>query len=276
MIPSILASNVTFNLWQNTWNHLSGVSFLGLIFALLLGAALGSFANVVIWRLPRRESLIKPASHCPHCGKPIPPKYNIPIISYLILRGCSNCCNQPLSIRYPFIETISMLTFASLYLIDCLTFSFLFSALWMLLLIILAAIDFEHYRLPNVLVVCGAILSLLWMLVSPEQTWIASLFGLLIAAGLAGLAIVLGKLMRGKWSGMGDLKLAAILGFTFGPGRFLILYIVASIAALFYAAFQFSRTGERKVAMGPFFALGAWVTFLTGETLVRWYIGFFP
>lgn len=264
---------MTGTLWQDAWSLLHWGSPFGFAFSALIGAALGSFANVVIWRLPRGQSLIKPASHCPHCQVPILVRHNIPILSYFILKGRSACCDQPISPRYPIVELLGALILGTLYLLEGWTLTFVFQSLWMILLLILAAIDLEHFRLPNVLVGCGALLSLLWMLVTPEQAWTQAGFGLLLGLGFALAAIALGKVLKGQWSGLGDLKLAAVLGFTFGPGRFIILYLTASMAALVYAAARRKKPEGGRIPMGPFFALGAWVTIWCGEVIVRWYLG---
>lgn len=240
-----------------------------------MGAALGSFANVVIWRLPRGESLIRPGSHCPVCGKPIPPGHNIPIISFVLLKGRSACCHQPISIRYPIVELLSALIPTTLYLFHGWTVEFLFESLWMLLLIILAAIDLEHFRLPNKLVAFGAVLSLAWMILAPQQTWIQAGLGVLLALGFSAVALSMGKLLVGRLSGLGDFKLALVLGFTFGPGRFFVLYVTAVVTAMIYGAIKGGRLSKKRIPMGPFFALGTWVTIWCGETLVRWYMSLF-
>jgi len=258
---------------QEVWNFLRFGSPIGLAFSFILGAVLGSFANVVIWRLPRAESLIKPVSHCPHCGIPIPPRYNIPILSFFILKGRSACCHQPIPSRYLIVELLCALIPTSLYFLQGWTADFLFASLWMILLVILAGIDLEHLRLPNPLVGFGAALSLLWMLTAPQQSWSQAGWGFLVGLGFSTVALLAGKIAVGKWSGFGDLKLAVVLGFTFGPGRFFVLYLCAALAALIYAAVRGSRLSKSRVPMGPFFALGTWVTIWCGEAIVRWYLG---
>ncbi len=258
--------------WQEVWNFLRWGNPFALLFSVILGACLGSFANVVIHRLPRNQSIVIPASYCPYCRVPIPPKHNIPILSYFFLRGRTACCNRPIPARYPIVEALAALFLGTLYIFEGWTVTFLFESAWMLLLLILAAIDLEHFRLPNVLVGMGAVLSLVWMLLQPSQSWSHAGLGLLLGFGIAGATMVLGKLLKGRWSGMGDLKLAAVLGFTFGPGRFLILYLVATFSAVIYAAARRKSAEIGKIPMGPFFALGAWVAILCGEEVVLWYL----
>ncbi len=260
--------------WADAWQILRLDSGLGLALSVIIGAVLGSLANVVIWRLPRRESIVRPGSHCPHCGDSIPLWRNIPILSYFFQAGNSACCGKPIPARYPVVEVLCAMVLGSLYVLEGWTATFAFTSAWMLLLIILAAIDWEHYRLPNVLVGIGLLISLLWMILSPHQSWLLALLGLLTGLGFAGVTMLIGKLLRGNWSGLGDLKLAMVLGFTFGPGKFVIVYLVTALMAALFGLFRAQFKGEKRVPMGPFFALGVWTVILAGDELVRWYLGF--
>lgn len=274
MSESLLSSMGSMEaVWRSAWSPLHWGNPLGLLFSFVLGSALGSFANVVIWRLPRGESVIKPASHCPHCATPIPPKYNVPIISFLALRGRTACCSQPIAPRYFVVELLSALILSVLYLLEGWSLAFLFHSAWMLLLIMLSVIDLEHYRLPNVLVAAGAVVSLIWMLLEAEQSWAQAGWGLLLGLGVGAATMVAGRIMKGRWSGVGDVKLATVLGFTFGPGRFLLLYLIGSLAALVFAAVRRTSHRSDRIPMGPFFALGAWVVILCGAEIVQWYMG---
>lgn len=257
------------------WDMIAAGSALGFVFSFVLGAVLGSFANVVIWRLPRGESLLRPGSHCPHCGKPIPPWRNLPILSYFFLRGKAACCGQDISPRYPIIELLCALILATLYLNVGWTSAFPFLSAWMILLVILGVVDLDHYRLPNPLVICGAVISLLWMILAPPQTWIQAGLGLVLALIMASAMLLTGKVLAGRWGGFGDFKLTLVLGFTFGPGQFLILYLSATIAAMIYGIYKRRKSSDKRIPMGPFFALGAWITVWTGESIVNWYLGLF-
>jgi prepilin signal peptidase PulO-like enzyme (type II secretory pathway) len=136
-------------------------------------------------------------------------------------------------------------------------------------------VDVEHYRLPNALVICGAIISLLWMILAPPHSWPQAGFGLLLGL-LLGLAMLLaGKTLAGRWGGFGDFKLTLVLGFTFGPGQFLVLFLTATMAAMIYGLYRRRKSEEKRIPMGPFFALGAWITLWAGQALVDWYLGLF-
>ncbi|TKJ40455.1 hypothetical protein CEE37_09070 [candidate division LCP-89 bacterium B3_LCP] len=264
----------SLTIWADAWNLLSWDSSLGLALSIIVGSILGSFANVVIHRLPSGKSLIKPASHCPSCGQSIPFYLNVPFFSYFFLKGKASCCGTPLSPRYPIVELLCALILGSLYILEGWSASFGFLGIWMMLLIILAAIDIEHYRLPNALVGFGLLVSFAWMIISPQQSWLQALLGLMVGIVIAGLTMLIGKVMKGRFSGMGDLKLAAVLGFTFGPGRFIILYLCAVLFAVFFSLLFYRRVKDLRVPMGPFFAIGAWMTILAGREIVQWYLGF--
>jgi prepilin signal peptidase PulO-like enzyme (type II secretory pathway) len=145
----------------------------------------------------------------------------------------------------------------------------------MILLVILGAIDIEHYRLPNTLVAFGAVLSLLWMILAPPHSWIQAGLGLAMASFMALTMLLAAKILAGRWSGLGDFKLTLVLGFTFGPGPFLILYLTAALAAMIYGLYKRRKSSEARIPMGPFFALGAWIAIWTAEAMVDWYLGFF-
>ncbi len=260
---------------KQAWDLLSWGSPLGFAFSFLLGSIFGSFANVVIWRLPRGQSLIKPGSRCPACGTAIPLWRNIPVLSYFLLRGKAACCGVPLSARYPLVEMLCALILGVLYLNGGWNFAFLFQSAWMILLVILAAIDIEHFRLPNTLVMAGALLSVLWMVISPQQSWPQAGLGLAAGLVMASVMLMAGRSFAGRWGGFGDFKLTAVLGFTFGLGPFLILYLTASLGGLIYAVSKRRTSTDQRIPMGPFFALGAWITILCGDTVVRWYLGLY-
>ncbi len=256
------------------WQMIAHGSAIGFVFSFLLGAVLGSFANVVIWRLPRGDSILRPASRCPACGASISPRYNIPLLSYFVLNGRAVCCGSRISARYPIIEWLCALILFSLYLKDGWTFGFLFESSWMILLIILAAIDLYHYRLPNLLVGIGFTISLLWMLVDPQQSWRDAGLGLLAAVLFALILLGAGKYYTGKVGGMGDVKLLLVLGFTLGFGRFLQFIFVAMLSALLFALFMRHKLSDTRIPLGPAFAFATWVTFWLGDAMIPWYLSF--
>ncbi|MFH1861546.1 MAG: prepilin peptidase [bacterium] len=255
----------------SVWQFYQSNLLPSLLFAFIMGAALGSFANVVIYRLPRGKSLLKPASHCPHCGVPIPPKYNIPLFSFLWLKGQTACCDKPISSRYLIIEYLSAVAVAALLLLEGWSLNFLFESLWMILLLIIAAIDVEHQRIPNILVLSGLILSIIWVIATPGVSWSAHAWGAVVGFGLGAIVMISGRLFAGGWSGFGDLKLLIVLGFAFGSGKITLAFIVAFAAAAIFGLIRFRVFSGRKIPLGPFLLLGIWTSICCADAVLAWY-----
>ncbi len=255
------------------YTTLNAQPVIALILVLMLGAVFGSFANVIIWRLPRGKSIVSPGSQCPQCGIPIPLWRNVPVLSFVLQRGRAACCGNQISLRYPIIEMLCALAAGLLYVKDGLGAALVLETVWMLLLIILAAIDLEHYRLPNVLVGFGAGWAVFGMVLFPQQSWSQAGLGLLAAVFFALGMLVIGKAVSGSWSGFGDLKLTLVLGFAFGVGGFLILFISATFGALLYGLYRRRQSADKRIPMGPFFALGVWIALWCGDMVLKWYLG---
>src|ERR687889_1582213 len=156
--------------------------------AVLFGLVVGSFLNVVVHRVPHRESVVWPVSHCPHCGEPIRPKDNVPLISYLLLRGRCRNCKEPISIRYPSVEATTGLLFGTAAYAFGVSLALLPALVLISGLIPLAVIDVEHRLLPNVIVGPAALVGLvLSILADPAGWWTYPLFALAVAVALLGL-----------------------------------------------------------------------------------------
>jgi leader peptidase (prepilin peptidase) / N-methyltransferase len=238
--------------------------------AVLFGLVVGSFLNVVIYRVPRRESVVWPASHCPHCGKPIRPIDNVPLISYLLLRGRCRNCKEPISVRYPVVEAITGFLFgaaayefgASLALLPALVF---ISAL-----ISLAFIDLEHRLLPNVIVGPAALAGLvLSILANPAGWWIYPLAAIAVAGALLGLALIYPSGM-----GMGDIKMGGMLGAFLGPYAALAVFLAALIGAVTGGLLMATGKLQRHSALpfGFFMALGGLISLFFGPQLWELYM----
>jgi leader peptidase (prepilin peptidase)/N-methyltransferase len=194
-----------------------------------LGLTFGSFLNVVIYRLPRGESVAFPASHCTSCGTPIKAFDNIPVLGWLLLRGRARCCKAPISARYPLVELLGGLLGGALVQVDILTLpldtplwqgGLLFAAYLALGLGLIAAafIDLSHMYLPDEITLGGAILGVLTVPLRPDATWLGSLLGAGVGFLLVWLPFdLLHRLLRGKpGMGMGDAKLVMLAGAWFG------------------------------------------------------------
>jgi leader peptidase (prepilin peptidase)/N-methyltransferase len=238
--------------------------------AAVLGLVIGSFLNVVIHRVPRRRSVVWPASSCPKCGEPIAPLDNIPLVSYLHLRGRCRTCGAPIPIRYPLIEALTAVLFGaagfkfgvSIQLISALA---LISAL-----ISLAAIDLEHGLLPNVIVGPAAAFGfVLSVLSDPSGWWIYLISALAIGGGLLALAVAFPAGM-----GMGDVKMGGMLGAFLGPYGALAVFLGA-LAGTFVGGLllAFGRMRRRStLPFGVFMAFGGLVSLFEGPELFSLYL----
>ena len=239
--------------------------------AALMGAIVGSFLNVVIWRLPRGENLATPPSACPGCGKPIKPYDNIPIVSWLVLRGKCRDCGMRISVRYPLVEAVT----AGLFVALGLKFG-REAALWPALalavtLVAAAATDLEQRIIPNRLMLAGAVLALvLWTLAEPSR-----LPENLIAGAAAGSFLLIAALAYPAGMGMGDVKLAAVMGLflgrSVGPALF-VGFAAGAVAGMAIMAARGAAARKQGVPFAPFLALGGIVGLLFGSGLIDWYV----
>ena len=237
------------------------------IFIFLFGAAIGSFSNVCIYRLPKKLSIISPPSQCPNCGKSISPFDNIPIISFILLRGRCRYCQSPISWRYPIVELITGLIFLSLYLNFRISPQFFIYALLCTSLIIIAFIDLEHKIIPDVITLPGIIIGLTLSLTMPHITLINSIKGLLIGGGLFyAIAII----SRGGMGG-GDIKLIAMVGSFLGWKNVLLTIFLGSLfGSIVGIVLIILKKKNRKdmVPFGPFLSLGAIISIFFGRDLI--------
>ena len=246
-----------------------------LVGAGILGAAIGSFLNVVVWRLPRGESLVKPRSRCPRCETPIRPHHNVPVLSWLALRGRCADCGAPISPRYPLVEALTAALYVAVVAATGADRDAVLGLLLVSALVPIALIDLDHRRIPNVITGPAAIVALVAMaLLHPGDLPAHLLAGALAFGGLLAVALV-----KPGGMGMGDVKLAGVLGLFLGaavaPALFIAL-ITGSLAGVAIAA-RHGVAGARKakVPFGPFLALGGVAGILVGTQLVGWYVGTF-
>ncbi|MGE5700883.1 MAG: prepilin peptidase [Arthrospira platensis] len=237
----------------------------------LFGAIVGSFLNVVVYRLPRRESLVRPASRCPGCATPIKPYDNIPVVSWLLLRGRCRSCKTAIPARYPLVEGLTALLCLAAVMAGGSDATIALDVTFILLLVPISLIDLEHRIIPNRLTALGALLAVgigiaLDPSVEPER---------LIAGAAAGGALLLAALAYPGGMGMGDVKLAAMMGLFLGSAVAPAM-LIALLAGVAFGAFVMARKGAREgrktaVPFGPFLAFGSLVAIFAGDQLVHWY-----
>jgi len=244
-------------------------------FAGVLGAVFGSFLNVVVYRLPRHESLVRPASHCTNCGTPVKPYDNIPILSWLALRGHCRGCGAAISARYPLVEALTAALCVGAVLVHHSAAAIALSVTLILIMVPAALIDLEHRIIPNRITALGAALALAIGLAldpSGEPTR-------LIAGAAAGGFLLVAALAYPGGMGMGDVKLAGMMGLFLGSAVAPAL-LIALIAGVVLGTIVIARKGAqagRKTAVpfGPFLALGALVAVFVGHQLVDVYVNHF-
>jgi leader peptidase (prepilin peptidase)/N-methyltransferase len=244
-------------------------------FAGVLGAIVGSFMNVVVYRLPRHESLITPASHCPGCGTPVKPYDNIPILSWLLLRGHCRSCAAPISPRYPLVEALTAALCIGAVLAHSSAVGIALAILTILLVVPAALIDLEHRIIPNRITALGAVLALAIGLAldpagEPER---------LIAGAAAGGFLLLAALAYPGGMGMGDVKLAGVMGLCLGASvapAILLALLVGVLYGVVVIARKGARAGRKtSVPFGPFLAIGALVGVFAGQQIVDLYVNHF-
>jgi len=234
------------------------------------GLALGSFLNVVASRVPLRRSLVKPGSACMSCGSEIAARDNIPVASYIALRGRCRTCGSRIPLRYPVVELVTALLVAACGLRFGLTAYAGIAAAFCVVLVVLSAIDLEQRIVPNRIVVPAAGAALVAQLVrDPSVEWPLAAFGAALFLFVAAVAYPRGM-------GMGDVKLALLLGAVLGRDVTVGL-MLGFLSALVPAAVLFATKGVRArhvaIPFAPFLALGAIVALLAGPGLLDWYLG---
>jgi leader peptidase (prepilin peptidase)/N-methyltransferase len=285
------------------------------IFVVLIGLAFGSFLNVCISRLPRHESIVHPRSRCPHCAAPIGAGDNIPILSWILLRGRCRHCNQPIAWRYPAVELATAALFLLSFLLFGLTVQGIGMAILSFLLLGLAVMDAETMRLPDAFTLPGIGLGILYSGIAPAffnlfPDAFAWPWGIVIGFRFSGhphLAVrvmILGALVSAIWAalaalllllirwiyflvrhqqglGMGDVKLIAMIAAWLGPAPTILTLLLGCLAAALFGILSVAASrGKRplfttRLPLGSFLCAAALYTIFAGDPIIRWYMRFF-
>jgi len=235
-----------------------------LIFVIILGALWGSFANVCILRLPQNKGVVSGRSYCPKCKKKIIWKDNIPIISYILLKGKCRKCKKPISSQYALVEMLSLISFASIYYLYGISFTTLLLITLALVLIIIFFIDLKHFIIPNTLtfplMALGLIKSFIPNLNEIFPNYIDSIIGGLFGYGIIWSIIFFYKQIRKKEGmGLGDAKLFAVIGFWFGWISIPFVIFLSSITALISVVPDLIKNSKKmstQIPFGPYIIIG--------------------
>ena len=242
-------------------------------FSAALGSVIGSFLNVVIHRLPRNESLVHPRSRCPKCGDQIPGWLNVPILSWIALRGRCRCCKAPISPRYPAVEALTALLFVALALLEPLGARLV--AHWALAAALVAVtfIDLEHQIIPNSITFPGIALGLALSFVAPPPGWLDAGLGVVVGGGLMWAVSAFYEWRTGQIGlGMGDVKLVAMLGAFLGVEAALGIMVLSSLLGLVYGLGYIATHGggrRTRIPFGPALAVAGLVHLFVPDLLAR-------
>ena len=264
----------------------------GLVLFFALGACVGSFYNVIVYRMPRGISLINPPSHCPLCKKRIPIRYNLPIVGWLWLRGKSACCKQPISVIYPIGESLcGLLGALALFSVNCgipfrapvANWVDALAMFWLLLgMYPVCAVDVKYKLIPDSISVGGIVVGLVLSMFPGGITPFQSLLGVACAGGgLWLLGLIATKVLKKEAMGFGDVKLLAGYGALMGLDAAVEVLILASFLGILIMI-PWAKIMERKgrtdgsgqIPFGPFLAVSAPVMYLWGQDLLDMYVRF--
>ena len=239
-------------------------------FSLLPGLAIGSFLNVVASRLPLKRSLSRPRSACMHCGSEIRPRDNVPVLSYLLLRGRCRDCGTRIGWRYPAVELVTAVLIAACVLDFGLTVRALAASVFCAALVAVSATDLERRIIPNRVVlpasVAVLVLNLIW---HPSVVWPIAGLGAALFFFIAALAYPRGM-------GMGDVKLALLIGVAVGkptPVALFLALVLALVPSIVLLARHGAAARKMTLPFAPFLALGGLIGLFAGHAILHWYLG---
>jgi len=247
-------------------------SFLAFVF----GTIVGSFLNVCICRMPKDESIVSPPSHCPSCNYRIRWYDNIPIASYLLLRGKCRGCGAGISLQYPLVELLNGILTLLLFLRFGPTLSFVALFLFSSGLVVITFIDIEHQIIPDEISLPGIVLGFIFSFFLPWQNWVNSLAGILLGGGSLLLVAYTYHCLTGKEGmGGGDIKLLAMMGAFLGwkaiPFIIFASSLVGSVVGVSMMLIQ-KKDSKLAIPFGPYLAFGALLYVFYGRQLIHWYL----
>ena len=239
----------------------------------MFGAVIGSFLNVCIVRLPADQSVVSPPSRCPGCGRPVGWRDNIPVLSWVLLRGKCRGCRKPISILYPLVELSVALLWALMAWHYGLSLEALKGALFGTLLIGIALTDAREYIIPNEFTWGGLAIGMVLAAASGVDGLVTAAIGAVAGYGILFLVGALGTwLFKKEAMGGGDVKMMAMVGAFMGwQGVLLTIFLGALGGTLVFLPLRLIKQQEKEVPFGVFLAIGAAITYLVGPALIAWY-----
>lgn len=250
-----------------------------IIIIIAFGLAWGSFLNVLIYRIPRDMSIVRPASSCPQCKKKIKVYDNIPLISYLLLKGKCRYCKSKIPLSYPLVEFLTPLSFVLLYFHYSLSVFFFASCLFASAMIVLGFIDYFHMIIPDEITLPGLVLALIYALFRQDISLTQALIGAVAGSGFLLLIYGIYLLVRKKEGlGMGDVMMMLLIGAYLGWRLAFFTLVLASFAGALVGVLVISfrkKDFQHSLPFGTFLAPAAYFALLWGEKIIRAYLSLF-
>ena len=245
-------------------------------FAFVFGMVVGSFLNVCICRMPNGESIVSPPSHCPHCSYRIRWYDNIPLLSYLVLRGKCRGCGAHISLQYPLVELINGILTLFLFLRFGPTLVFAVLFLFCSALVVITFIDIEHQIIPDEISLSGIVLGFVLSFFLKGHSWLNALLGILLGGGSLLLVAYTYQRLTGKdGMGGGDIKLLAMMGAFLGwkaiPFIIFASSLIGSVVGVTIMMLQ-KKDSKLAIPFGPYLAFGAVLYIFYGKPLIHWYL----
>lgn len=246
------------------------------IFVFVLGTVIGSFLNVCIHRIPKGQSIITPPSHCPACNQPVRFFDNIPLISYLILRGKCRYCGYHIPLRYPVVEFLSGSLSLTLFLKFGLSAHFLIYTIFVWSLLVITFIDLDTLTIPDVITLPGIVLGFFASFLLPQIAYWQSILGILLGGGsLYLMAFFYYTFTKREGMGGGDIKLLAMIGAFLGYKSILFVIFFSSLIGTLVGVIVMIKQRKGRtypIPFGPFLAIGTLLHILWGHELFQWYL----
>jgi len=249
-----------------------------LLFLFFLGLCIGSFLNVVIYRLPRKESIVYPGSHCPDCNHHIAFYDNIPLLSFIVLKGRCRYCKKRISFQYPLVELLSGIILPLSFFLFGFSLKFLVTIIFLYLLIPIFFIDLRHSVIPDKVTIPGIIIGFLFSFFITDIQWLNSLLGITIGGGMLLLIALIGKwVFKKEAMGMGDVMVFMMVGAFLGWKGVILTLIIASFIGSIVGVIIIAQKKKKDtvIPFGPFIAIATVIVYFSGNFLIGKYLSLF-
>lgn len=248
------------------------INFILYVYIFVIGIVVGSFLNVVIYRVPKELSFAKGRSFCPHCNAQIKGYHNVPVFSYLWLRGKCADCGERIAIRYPLVELLTGIMAILIFAVYGVSFQWLVVFSAGAILICITMIDFDTMTIPNGLIIALMVPALLSFFVFPQVGILSQFVGIFVVS----LPMLILVLFIPEAFGGGDIKLMAVAGFMLGWGNTLLAtFIGLLLGGTVAVSLIIKKTKDKHMAFGPYLCIGIMTALLFGDIMIQWYFSLF-